>query len=537
MHPRAPIQTHLIVISGLALIAVAATVQTAAARAQKPALADNCDPDAPGTIVEEIPLINHRAAFPVKAHKNVLVTVELPSQITGITIPRPMVRKFYFQRYGDELSGFEFKPRSARAGSVTSITLNSGRDRVTMRVKVAQNADDVKCLMYRVAPYSLIAYWKQKLRPYIDKLLAEQHRRDVAAFETHRRKEREEVERREQQQAAEAAFEQRASVARFVLHRPQGPHHIEVRHIKAKKSARIRVRFLDPGWHEGEFLIPFELKNPRKVPILLTEILVTDEAGINLDSEMLVIEAARPARKGLIASIPPRGTIRGVLGLPSATKHNLEPLRLAFMVQGARPAIALVPKWYPLDQDSIDRELRAQQVLVTGRLLGGAMWLGDGAGADILEATSLTGFAVRIQKGYRNGVAVEGEIAGARTGTAQFSNLNWQGAQGDITRSATLGRVLGGVAMRFGHDVVLTGRAGIGFHGASIRSEFIADAGGSGAGPGDGFAFDMLLYGGLGVDIRFGKHWSLGVSVDGGQDLDGARFVHGGLQFGYGWNP
>lgn len=267
---------------------------------------------------------------------------------------------------------------------------------------------------------------------------------------------------------------------------------------------------------------------------------MSNSVGFTFQSEILYVESPGRKRNHAVAEIPGKRRIRGVLSLVAASGRSTAPLRIEFLTIGATPPIAAVQQWYPMDKEVIEREERARQVLVTARLIGGAMWLDDGTGTDILEINNSDrsrSAHTRIQRGYHNGVAVEGEIAGARTGTAQFDDLSWQGAQGDVARTATLGRVLGGVAMRFGHDVILAGRAGIGFHGASFHSEFSPVAGRNETGPGDGFEFDMLLYGGLGVDIRLGKSWSLGATIDGGQDLDGARFVHAGLQFGYGWNP
>ena len=542
MLPRASRFFRTSLVTALALLIIATAAQTAAARAQKPAQVRMCDPDAPGTIVEEIPLLNHRAAFPVQAHKNVLIAVELPRKITGIAIPRPMARKFYFQRYGDELSGFEFKPRTAPTGSVTSITLESGQDRVTMRVKVAKNADDVKCLMYRVAPYTLVAYWKQKLRPYIDKLLDEQHKRDVAAFETQRRKEREEVERRERQQAAEASLAVRVAVARQVLKQQTNGNEHALRPIpslRVSRSSAAKIYLGEPSWHDDEMMIPFELANSKRRSILLTGVKVTNSVGFTFQSDILYVESPGEKPKHMVAEIPGRQRVRGVFSLRAASDRSTAPLHIEFLTIGATPPIAAVQQWYPMDKEVIEREERAQQVTVTARVLGGAMWLGDGVDIGPLEMAGLAGFSAKLQKGYRNGFAVEAELAGARTGAAQFNDITWQGTQGRATRTATLARISAGGALRFGHDIVFSGRAGFSFQGASYRSEFMAGSGETAVvGPGDGFEFDMMLYGGFGVNLRIGKQWLLGVAMDGGANTSNTlRFANVGLHFGYGWLP
>ena len=528
----------LVVMVGTALVVVAATTETAAARTQ-PEPESKCDPDAPGTIIEEIPLLNHRAAFPINAHKNVLVAVELPDAITDITIPRPMVRKFYFQRYGEEMSGFEFKPRTAPSGSVTSITLKSGRDRVTMRVKVTKAADEVKCLMYRVARYSLLEYWKAKLRPHIDGLLSEQHKRDLAAFETQRRQEREEVARREREQAERAAFDRRASAARVVLRRPPGSHAIKVRHVAAEVGAKIRVHFMAPEWHDDEFLIPFELKNPQRTPLQLTGILVTDEAGIAFKSELLVVEATKGTQgEGVIASVPPRGAIRGVLGLPSATGRDLEPLRLAFMLQGARPAIALVPKWYPLDQESVDQDMRAEQVLVSARMLGGKFWMDDAIDSTrAVDGTSFAGIGMHINKGISSLWAFEAEAAAGRTSRAHFSAATWDNMQGDLTRQMMFGRLRGSGMLRFGDRQIVSVRAGLGVQFAIYQSTF-STGGMPIVGPGEGIVVDGVWTVGAGYEARLGDSWSLG--IDGTFDKlvsSDARMLEVALRFGYRWTP
>ena len=541
MLPRASRFFHTALVTALALFIVATTAQTAAARAQQPAQASTCNPDAPGTIVEEIPLLNHRAAFPVEAHKNVLIAVELPTKITGITIPRPMARKFYFQRYGDELSGFEFKPRTAPTGSVTSITLQSGRDRVTMRVKVAKQSDDVKCLMYRVAPYSLIAYWKQKLRPYIDGLLDAQHKRDVAAFETQRRKEREEVERRERERAAKADLAVRVAVARQVLRQQtNGKEHTlrPIPSLRVARSSAAQIYLGEPAWHDGEMMIPFELANSIRRSILLTGVKVTNSVGFTFQSEILYIESPGQKPKHAVAEIPGRQRVRGVFSLRAASDRSTAPLYIEFLTIGATPPIAAVQQWYPMDKEVIERGERARQVAVSARVLSGGFWMDDAIdGTGAIDGTMLTGIGVHINKGLSNLWAFEAEVVAGRTGQAHFASTTWNNLQGDLTRQATFGRLRGSGILRFGDQQIVSVRAGLGIQFAVHESTF--DSGGmSTTGPGDGFVVDGVWTVGAGYEARLGKSWSVG--IDGTFDKlvsSDARMLEVALRFGYRWTP
>lgn len=256
-------------------------------------------------------------------------------------------------------------------------------------------------------------------------------------------------------------------------------------------------------------------------------------------AEFVVAQSAKTV-DGMAVFVPAKSQVTGMVLVPDGVKSPIGALQVHFKRHGSLATVVAlqIQELYPMPAEERRRRRLASQVSFSMRVIGGAMWLGDRAGADRLAMANMGGFAARLQKGYLNGFAVEAEFAGARTGGAEFADLTWQGAQGSATRSATLARLSAGGALRFGTDVVFTGRAGFSFQGASYRSEFLADSGASMVGPGDGFEFDMALYGGLGVDVRIGKQWLLGLSMDGGANTSNTlRFANLGLRFVYGWNP
>jgi hypothetical protein len=169
----------------------------------------------------------------------------------------------------------------------------------------------------------------------------------------------------------------------------------------------------------------------------------------------------------------------------------------------------------------------------------GAIWLGDGAGLDKSDATSVTGLGVRAQYAFNRWLAVEGEALGASTGDSQFRGVTYDGMQGDLRRSASLGRVQFGGVLRLGEGpYILPLRLGVGLQGAS-HSGTLATATGDVPGP-ESFEWTALFSFGTGLDVRLGP-FRAGIACSvmnpwGDYDLS-RRSIEAGLHFGYAWKP
>ena len=166
----------------------------------------------------------------------------------------------------------------------------------------------------------------------------------------------------------------------------------------------------------------------------------------------------------------------------------------------------------PLDQESVDQDLRAEQVLVSARVLGGSFWMDDAIDSTrAVDATSFAGIGVHVNQGISSLWAFEAEAAAGRTGQAHFSAATWDNMQGDLTRQMTFGRLRGSGVVRFGDRKVVSMRAGLGVQLASHESTFNPSGGTSLIGPGDGVVVNGIWSVGVGFEARLGKSWSLGV--------------------------
>ena len=289
----------------------------------------------------------------------------------------------------------------------------------------------------------------------------------------------------------------------------------------------------------GDRYLKVTLDNQTTTDAAFDTVMISQGPPFGSKVEFVPEQSTKPV-DGMAVVVPAKSQVTGMVLVPDDVKSPLGELQLHFKKHGSlETVVALqIRELYPMPEEERRRRRLARQISLGVYLIAGAMWLGDGTGAGPLEMANLAGFAARVQKGYLSGLAVEAELAGARTSGAQFSDLTWQGAEGSATRSATLARLSAGGALRFGTDVVFTGRAGFSFQGTSYRSEFVPNTGATMIGPGDGFEFDMAFYGGLAVDIRIGEKWLLGISFDGGATpYNKLSFANLGLRIAYGWEP
>lgn len=176
-----------------------------------------------------------------------------------------------------------------------------------------------------------------------------------------------------------------------------------------------------------------------------------------------------------------------------------------------------------------ERREKARGVMLSVRAVGGGFWLEDGADAGMLSTTSMYGVEIRLQKGYGNGFAFEGDFIGGRIGEASFSGVPWQGMQGDVTRRGTFGQVMAAGVLRHGEKYMWSTRLGIGVQGSTYESAFTT-GGTSMEGPGDSFEIGFIGSIGGTFTARLGEHWIMGAEVAFSQALKSeARALQGGI--------
>lgn len=539
------------VIVGVVFAAATLAAQSADARATK----RKCNPSTAGALVHNVPLVDQSAVMALQVNKNVVTTIAMRGKITQLIIPKQQVKRFWVQQTGKKHEILEFKPTTAPATTITSFTIKSKHETVYLLIRVVDDVKATGCLLYRVVSQPPELVWKKRLQPWADKQVSEQHERDVAIFEAERSKERkaheserereqEEFYRRFQELEAKARRDVRIGVARHILRRKDSKDAVMYPRTEriGENGSPLGARLSAAHWSGTEFLIPFELnvqKGHRALDFIGAR--VSNREGKEIPSELLYVEQRNESNEspsGAVAVVERSGSVNGVLSLPEATKHSIDNMRIEFLVRGMQPGVVAVGRWYTSNAAELDREMRAKQASLSMRLLGGAFWTGDAVdGTDAIAGTSMGGVAVRYQKGYLNGFALEIEGAGARTDQARFRDANWNGMQGEIARSASLFRFMAGGAARLGDRYVTTVRLGIGIQATSYNSSFTTGST-TMEGPGAQFEIDGVWSFGASFDARLGKSWvlGLGATLSDGINTD-ARGLDAALHLGYRWNP
>ena len=332
----------------------------------------------------------------------------------------------------------------------------------------------------------------------------------------------------------------------------------------------IRVKLGSGRWLGDGYYFGIELENPHAQPFFTDEIQVFDAAGTRLEAKVLAMKEPAGDHEGLLATLQPKQRIQGVIKLPRGTEQSITPLTVQIIARnGLRPVLIQVKEWkigppmYPVtaeDKKREERERRRQErerrrqeredrerareekekdrVTLHLTAVAGGIWLSDGLQTNRLDPTSLTGFGARVTYGFNRYFAFEADSIGASTGEARFGDATFEGMQGELMRSASLGRVKTGAVIRFGSRTVPTLRIGVGAQGASIDSRFLID-GSQVSGPGSSFDFNLLGYFGAGVDFRLGEHFVAGFGLSAEQlaSSDVRSSIEAGLHIGYGWKP
>ncbi|GAB4564410.1 MAG: hypothetical protein Tsb0020_14560 [Haliangiales bacterium] len=171
-----------------------------------------------------------------------------------------------------------------------------------------------------------------------------------------------------------------------------------------------------------------------------------------------------------------------------------------------------------------EREARGRQAFVTAVARGGAYFIGvahDENGTVQFDATTTWAAGGRVTKGLAEPLAFEAEIVGGSISSGEFDDVERDGEIGDITRSASFGRIGIGILLRLGDIVIPYAHVGTGVQVASYTSTFTS-GGVAAEGPGDGFELAGFVTAGGGIDYRLG----------GGNFMIGARAAFAAMQGG-----
>lgn len=172
----------------------------------------------------------------------------------------------------------------------------------------------------------------------------------------------------------------------------------------------------------------------------------------------------------------------------------------------------------------------------------GMISIHDPLAPDQTKLALLTGASLRFTFAMRewSRFAFEGELAGARAGTATFPNVSLEGQSGELERGTGLIRAMGGIRLRFGRRWMPTVHFAIGMQGTSRSSQLRLENGNLVPGPG-GISWDIPLRLGIGVDRRLSKNWVAGARMSGityqtDSDTVTSGSLEAGLHLGYYWD-
>lgn len=428
-------------------------------------------------------------------------------------------------RYGDiEASRFKntvvLQPkRQLPADLKTNILLMTDKVETTMNLSVAEPPTTMSSLVM-VTPLSNKDFATRKAEAE-----AEQFERDVAKRQVYRK------------QVAALLLEMKQ-----LLNEAPRVAALDVKNVNPGKPAYARNGDLIAvqTWAvavQGDRYLKVTIDNQTSSQVELKSVWIRESEHYGEKVEF-VAERGTRTTNDRIALVPPYEQVTGMVLVPKNMTSPLESLKVHFLGSTGLPLMVAnqIVELYPMPEEERRRRRQARQLGLGVHVLGGGVWLPDGAGMGRLEMTSVTGLTVAFQKGYENGLALEIEATGGRTGEARFSSVTWEGEDGDIMRTASIGRLQAGGALRFGDKYMTALRAGIGVQGVSYDSNF-AGTSGTRTGPGNSFEIGFAVYVGGAFSARFNENWALGISGAFTEAFSvHARALEMGLHIRYGWN-
>lgn len=312
-------------------------------------------------------------------------------------------------------------------------------------------------------------------------------------------------------------------------------------------------------WMQDDFYVSFQMDNPTTERLRVSQPYAVDAHGARTDITEISINAPVTRENDGTWAIPPGARTHGILKVPNARDRKIQPLRIVMSEASTlQTSVATIQDWEiwiprtPEQVEEAERQKREakekaeiqkreakEKERVTLHVLGvaGGIWLQESQTEGRLDATSMTGLGARVTYAYNRHLAVEGEALGASTGNARFANASFDGMQGELLRSATLGRVQAGGVLRLGRQIIPLLRVGLGAQVSSIDSRFVID-GSEAPGPGHAYDFDPLWYLGAGMELRPTEHLVAGFTLTTEKMASSAsRTLEAGIHIGYGWKP
>jgi opacity protein-like surface antigen len=311
----------------------------------------------------------------------------------------------------------------------------------------------------------------------------------------------------------------------------------------------LRVCVARGEWSGDELELTLEVENTDTRPHVVHNPVVRDSGGQAFDPGMVVFERWATDEKGEVALIPPGGQTRVGVRVPGASAGDFQSLSLQLDAPDVlQPVVAAVDEWRnnpfftpkskaEIEEEKLEKAAKGRVSLHVQAMVGG-IWLANPQDDADLDPTSVKGLGARVTYGFNRYVGFEADVVGAKSGESRFEDVDFNGQQGDLLRSAKLGRVtLGGVIRMGVRRYIPVVRVGLGLQGASHNAEFEV-GGGRMAGPEVGFEFNLTWSVGAGLDIRLGDHFIAGATVSGTQLMAGnSRSIDAGVHLGYSWKP
>jgi hypothetical protein len=287
----------------------------------------------------------------------------------------------------------------------------------------------------------------------------------------------------------------------------------------------------------------FEMYNGGTRPLEVTGVeLVAPrlpvERAINRVQRVEIVSSAL-APKNRVAVIPRRSRAKGAILLDSpgnlipAMTLRINAVGLAAPITAQLEGYELIPIRKPPPPDPY-----VGRVAVALKGFLGGIWLTNPLDKEDSDATTLVGLGARATYYFNSIIGVEGDMAAGRAGEARFNDVDYNGVQGDIVRSAGFARVRFGALLRVGSgDITPTLRIGVGAQGASHTAE-LRDGGVFMDVPEVGFELDFLWYFGAGVDVELSESFTGGIGISGLGGICGdSRSLEAGVHLAYSWKP
>jgi hypothetical protein len=508
-----------LIIMPAVLVAVSLSVAAA------PAAGNHIVGESPRCIVD-----GDTAAFDIAAHSEVVTALHLPGRFKSGMRTRGWHRDF---RLKEEDRTLYIRPRGKRPGAVLTLHIETVDPSWQITLFVHSTDSPQKALkMCRFVSRDVVTAERERIAA------ATQKARTEARIELGAKR------RAERRVRQIATARQQLLIGGELL-----PAIGEMR----GNSGGVHVEIGRGVWVDGEFWTKFSIYNTDWRPYHLANVQVTNKNGwivpvedIEVDRLAAVPPDATGAPAGLIAAVLPGHRAEGIMRLPDVA-YGVEPQAINFRGSTGPHmllTIAEEPVWIyvPKRQEEIEREKREKAargwLSLQAQGLAGFLWLANPLETEKLDATSVIGLGVRFTYSVMSFLFFEAAAVGARSGESRFADVMFDGVQGDLLRSAKLGRMQGGFLMYFSDSSYRPFiRAGLGLQGASHTAEL--EVGGVRMpGPEVGFELNPLWFFGAGVDMRLGSHIVAGVGLSIEQLVgSSSRSIEAGVHLGYSWKP